>query len=349
MKKSILFFSLLILTLSAVAQDTLTTKNSDLWSASRPDGHAPISVMGDHVHHKGEWMASYRFMFMNMEDMLDGSSDISTANVHTKGYMVSPLQMQMKMHMVGVMHAVTDKITLMAMFNYIENDMDLHMLMMGMGSEFSTTSSGLGDTKVSMLYQFFNKNKMELHGMLGVILPTGGINEKDVTPMSAPDKVILPYPMQLGSGSIGTQIGITLLGQGNTVSYGGQANGTFYVNDNRNNYRLGNTYNGTAWLGVKTTPWLSFSVRAAASVTEKIKGTNTALNPMMVTTANTANSGGFTVQTGLGMNTYIPSGSLKNLRLGIEFLYPAYQNVNNLQLSTKETLVIGLQYSFGGH
>lgn len=24
------------------------------WSSARADGHAPIGVMGDHVHHKGE-------------------------------------------------------------------------------------------------------------------------------------------------------------------------------------------------------------------------------------------------------------------------------------------------------
>ena len=35
--------------------------------AVRADGHAPIGVMGDHLHKRGEWMLSYRFMRMNME------------------------------------------------------------------------------------------------------------------------------------------------------------------------------------------------------------------------------------------------------------------------------------------
>ena len=25
------------------------------WPSSRPDGHAPIGVMGDHIHEQGEW------------------------------------------------------------------------------------------------------------------------------------------------------------------------------------------------------------------------------------------------------------------------------------------------------
>lgn len=40
------------------------------WTSSRPDGHAPISVMGDHYHKKGELMFSYRFMPMWMEGNL---------------------------------------------------------------------------------------------------------------------------------------------------------------------------------------------------------------------------------------------------------------------------------------
>ncbi|MEL7333685.1 MAG: hypothetical protein AAFN12_15670 [Cyanobacteria bacterium J06560_2] len=33
------------------------------WSPSRPDSHAPIGVMGDHTHEKGEFMLSYRYMY----------------------------------------------------------------------------------------------------------------------------------------------------------------------------------------------------------------------------------------------------------------------------------------------
>ncbi|NBD18196.1 MAG: hypothetical protein GVY04_19270 [Cyanobacteria bacterium] len=36
------------------------------WTSGRPDGHAPIGVMGDHVHGQGEWMLSYRYMFILM-------------------------------------------------------------------------------------------------------------------------------------------------------------------------------------------------------------------------------------------------------------------------------------------
>ena len=46
---------------------------------ARPDAHAPIGVMGDHLHKKGEFMLSYRFMNMKMEDNRDGTNDLSVS------------------------------------------------------------------------------------------------------------------------------------------------------------------------------------------------------------------------------------------------------------------------------
>lgn len=59
------------------------------WSSARADGHAPIGVMGDHVHHKGEWMASYRYMNMNMFGNLSGTENIGFENIFQE-YMVAP-------------------------------------------------------------------------------------------------------------------------------------------------------------------------------------------------------------------------------------------------------------------
>lgn len=58
---------------------------------------------------------------------------------------------------------------------------------------------------------------------------------------------------------------------------------------------------------------------------------------MMVITADNNNSV-------IGINTYISKGTLKNLRF--EFGYPLYQDLNGIQLKTKETLTLGTQYSF---
>ncbi len=320
------------------------------WSGSRPDGHAPIAVMGDHTHSKGELMFSYRYMYMTMENLKQGDNDISFADALSQ-YMVTPTRMPMQMHMIGAMYAPSDRITLMVMGNYISSTMD-HVTRMR--QTFSTASSGFGDTKIAALYKFMDKNKQRMHAQIGVSIPTGDIDSEAITPasqsafnngMRPSPETILPYPMQLGSGTFDGEFAITYLKQWSTTSFGAQARTTLRFGENDNEYTLGNRYQLDTWYAINATAIMSFSARIRGLYIEEISGMNPQLNPMMVITADTANSGGTLINSGLGVNFYAPSGSLKNLRLGIEFGYPLYQDLNGIQMKNKESLTIGLQYA----
>ncbi len=330
---------LFMVTIALCAQET--NNETTKWSAGRPDGHAPISVMGDHMHGKGEWMFSYRYMHMNMEDLKQGNDNASFDEALTN-YMVTPTAMPMNMHMLGAMFAPSDRITLMAMFNYISMEMD-HLTRMG--GNFTTESSGLGDIKLSLLYRFFNRNQQSLHGQIGFSIPTGGITESDVTPASAPNAMELPYPMQLGSGTFDPVVALTYLGQNESVSWGSQIKGVFRFGKNDREFRYGNRYSLNNWLAVKAADWISFSARLEGLLVGELDGADPNLNPMMVITADTNNSGGTLINGGLGFNIYAPTGALKNLRFGFEFASPLLQDLEGIQLKNKETLTLGLQYS----
>ncbi|WP_025743350.1 transporter family protein [Aquimarina pacifica] len=334
---------LFMASISIFAQED-TTSPEQKWSGSRPDGHAPISVMGDHTHGKGDFMFSYRYMYMNMEDLNENSENIEflDAIMPTGNYMVTPTSMPMDMHMLGMMYAPSNKVTLMVMANYLSMSMD-HLMMTG--ATFTTESSGLSDTKIGALYKFFNKNKQQLHGQVGLSIPTGSIEEMDVTPASSPNEVILPYPMQIGSGTWDAELALTYLKQWNTLSFGSQAKTTIRTGKNDNDYRLGNKYSINNWLSLVAADWLSFSGRFELGAIDKIEGANPDLNPMMVITADTANSGMTYTNAGLGFNLYAFKGGLKNLRLGAEASLPLFQNMNGIQLRTKETITIGVQYA----
>ena len=332
---------IMFLTQQATAQQTENTN----WKGNRPDGHAPISVTADHYQGKGGMMFSYKFMNMNMEGLLSGDDAISNDDAHNAGYMVTPLKMPMQMHMFGMMYAPSNRITLLAMASIIKNDMDLQMRMMGMVTPFTTSSSGFGDVKLGMIYKFINKNRQSFHGNLTFSLPTGSISKKDETPMSSPNKIQLPYPMQIGSGTFDTNLGFTYLGQTTLFSWGSQISTTIRLGKNSDKYALGNKYGINNWFAVKATNWMSISARLEGKVVDKIRGINTNLNPMMVTTADTQNSGGTYINSGIGFNLYAPKGQFKDLRLGFELASPLYQKVNGIQLKQKETITVGLQYA----
>ncbi|MGB0896179.1 MAG: hypothetical protein ACPGU9_06925 [Flavobacteriaceae bacterium] len=160
------------------------------------------------------------------------------------------------------------------------------------------------------------------------------------------DDIQLPYPMQLGTGSWGTKLGLTYTWHGQTNSFGAQVNSHININDNDHGYRFGNRYQATLWVAAKTTDWLSASFRLNGQLIDRISGESDLVNPMMVSTANTDNSGGTYLHYGFGVNLLQPKGLLKGFRLGAEVLMPLHQNVNGLQLDQSYTANLGVQYAF---
>jgi hypothetical protein len=103
------------ITLISISLFSLSSAHEGPWTAARPDGHAPISVMGDHMHKMGEWMLSYRYMNMEMDGLLAGSKNISANDANsTFGFPLGmlPKDMKMDMHMFGTMYAISNKWTL---------------------------------------------------------------------------------------------------------------------------------------------------------------------------------------------------------------------------------------------
>ncbi len=327
-----LFFSLGITVLPGYAQ-------TDTWTSGRPDGHAPIGVMGDHRHSRGAWMVSYRYMRMGMQDNLNGTTTFTNEEVFAN-YMVAPQQMRMTMHMIGVMHAPTNQLTLMVMAHYLTNTMDLRTRT---DMNFTTVGQGFGDTRVSALYGLFNRQQQSMHINLGVSIPTGSITERDATPMEA--NAPLPYPMQTGSGTWDILPGITYLGQASDLSWGAQASGILRTGKNDRDYTLGNALNATGWVAYRWNNWWSTSLRLAGSNVGTVSGRDEALNPTMVTTADTNNFGGQRVDGFLGLNFNVAERYLYGHRLAAELGVPLYQNLNGPQMGQQSVLTLGWQWA----
>lgn len=245
-----------------------------------PDGHAPIGVMGDHTHGSGEFMFSYRYMYMKMDGNRDGTNDLSTSDV-LEDFPVTPKDMHMHIHMFGILYAPTDYLTLMAMIPYIQKSMN-HLTRMGLN--FKTEPEVFGDLKTTGLITLFDNLKHHFHLNLGMSFPTGSIDEKDDTP--AGDNVILPYPMQLGLGTYDLILGSIYTGNNGLVSWGGQVIGTVRFGENDRDYTLGNRIDMTMWGAFIINDWVSLSSRLDLTGVQNIDGADPALNPAMIPTAD---------------------------------------------------------------
>lgn len=312
------------------------------YDLGRPDAHAPIGVMGDHVHHQGELMLSFRTMRMSMRGNRDGTRRRTKEQVlrPVGDFMVTPTSMDMEMHMFGVMYAPLEDLTLMAMVPFVRLDMD-HITATGV--KFKTRSKGFGDVRLTGLYRLWENEVHSVHLNMGLSIPTGSISQKDDTPAG---RVRLPYPMQLGSGTWDALPGLTYNAQVDDWSWGAQVLGTIRTGTNGHGYRLGHRYDVTSWLGHRFADWLSAAFRVHWMEWYDIRGADSALNPMMVPTADPDRRGGSRLDVGLGLNLYGRSGPVRGHRLALEATTPLYQFLDGPQLETDYALTLGWQYAF---
>ncbi|PCJ84788.1 MAG: alpha-amylase [Thiotrichaceae bacterium] len=352
----------------------------------RADSHAPVGVMGDHLMKKGEWMTSYRFMNMHMDGMRSGTDDVSSDEIALMtndlggesmrmgnlpdgsprimtvpgNYRIAPLEMDMRMHMLGLMYGVSDDVTAMIMLNYIEKEMRMQTYRGMMGTDvvgrFTGETSGLGDTQVAALIRLGSEGVHNFHLNAGVSLPTGSITESgSVLPPfagmmgTAPDETVgvdrLPYSMQLGSGTVDLMPGFTYTARENDTTWGGQFMATLRLYDNKEDYRLGNVYEGTAWVAQQWQSWVSTSARVSVKSEGGIKGRDTVItggNPL----SDPANYGRDEVNLLLGVNFLGNDGWVENQRLALEVGTPVYEKVDGVQMSKDWTVALSWQTTF---
>ena len=332
-------------------------------SANNAAGHAPIGVMGDHMHEKGEFMLSYRFMHMDMQGNRTGTDSMGADTIVTTvpnrffgrpmqppTLRIVPTEMSMDMHMFGAMYAPTDWLTLMVMGMYMEKDMEHTTYMGGRGTNvrgsFRVKTDGIGDTRASGLIRLHDDGMHRLHLNAGVSFPTGSTSETHeiLTPMGARPTVRVPYAMQLGSGTYDLLPGITYNGHSGEVYWGGQYMGTFRLDDDHG-YSLGDKHTLSAWLNYQWRPFISTALRLQFDTLGEIDG----MDPMIagpVQTADPGNYGGDELTLNLGMNLMGQTGSLAGQRLAVELSLPLLRDLNGPQMETDWTITAGWQYAF---
>jgi len=320
--------------------------------ATHPGAHSSMSGMPgmhdamDMPSSGTRVMLSYRYMRMNMAGTRDGTTSVADPDVVAEGgeygYMVAPTRMPMDMHMAALMLAPSDRVTFMIMGNWRTSSMD-HMTRSG--SEFTTRASGLGDTKLVAVVGL-SDTEVNVHLNAGISLPTGSIDEADVTPASAPGEARLPYPMQIGSGTIDLEPGVTVHSESDGSAWGLQTTATLRLGENDSDYTLGNRFVATGWFQFRLLDELSASVRVEAQKWGNVDGADPALNPGMIYTADPDLRAGTRIDVPLGFNWYFVDGPLHDHRLAVEVSLPVYQDLDGPQLERDWVLTVGWQKGF---
>ncbi len=336
----------LVLVLAAMPVDSKITDYTEvpLSELVELDIYAP-SVLRSHLHEKGDLMLGYEFMTMSMEGSREGTDRISNQDV-LQQFMVTPTRMSMDMHMLHLMYAPSDDVTLIAMLPYLDKSMK-HLTRVG--GTFQTQSSGLGDVSVSVnhvLTEGETTNAVHRFALTyGMSLPTGSIDEEDFLPAIMAD-ARLPYPMQLGSGTFDPSIGALYLGYTSKYYWGTQIVATMRMGENDNGYRLGNRIELESWVSRAWTDSVSTFVRLSTNHLGNIHGADPALNPMMVPTADPNRQAKTNVNLHLGFDFNIGIGKAGDHTISIEIARPIYQDFDGPQLETESLARVAWQVVF---
>ena len=319
----------------------------NFYPAERADSHGPIGGMGDHTHNEGEFMFTYKYMRMYMDGNRDGTNRLSTNDV-LKDFFVTPTEMTTQMHMFNFMYGLNQTVTLTAMIPYVFKRMD-HVTRTGVN--FTTKTSGFGDIRLGSLVRLYafetpSLGSHRLHFNAAVGLPTGDIKATGATPLGVQR---LPYPMQLGSGTVDLFPGLTYAGGLNDASWGLQAVGTIRLGDNNQGYALGDEYEVSAYGAYQWEKWISNSLRFKWKDWSDYEGRDPNIvrsNPMgvpLVPTAFTGLRGGERLDLLLGLNILFPEVMGYENHLGVEGGVPIYQNLDGPQLESDYTFFVGWQ------
>ncbi|MBK8814497.1 MAG: DUF3570 domain-containing protein [Methylococcaceae bacterium] len=252
----------------------------------------PAGVWFGHTLDKsGDMMIGYRYQRNWLANGFRyGDSKASTEQIIANGCpelsdgcLMLPREMTTNMHMLDIMYAPTDWLTLMLMPQFMDMSMPSyhpdadtsggsHHMGDAIAHDFPT--GGVGDTGIYALINLFDRPNHHLHLGVGVTAPTGdiAIRQKSSSPGKA-DEGYVHYGMQLGSGTWDLKPSLTYIGKTGDWSWGAQVTGTKRLEShNSSGYALGDAFETSLWGGYDWTSWLSSTVRIAYNWQGAVKG-----------------------------------------------------------------------------
>ncbi len=295
-------------------------------------------------------MLSYRMMYNYQSGLQQNGKDISRGLIEQQ-YLMIPEDMRMNMHMLMGTYGVTDKLTFMIMFNYLQMKMGMPA---GGGSlhnhtfrgEHTMNVSGMGDMGIQTLYELWRSNAHRLMLNTGLNVPVGSNKLKGTSNDMLYPGTAYPYLMQPGSGSWDIPAGINYYLGYSRISAGVSAQALWRSKLNKPQYRLGNELDLTTWMGIQLFPFLSSSVRLRANTSAAVKGIKPDLNKYNEPAANPENYGGKRVELLTGLSFQTVKNSFRHFRFMAEYAFPVYQHLNGIQMPLKQCFFISTTFQF---
>ncbi len=220
-------------------------------------GNMPMNIPGGGIPETHEFRFKLQPMYMHMSGLRSGTQDVDTASVlgmptmmgvPTGKFMAAPTSMDMTMLNLAAGYSFSDDFFAGIMGMYVDNRMDMQfnsMMRMTTGAAgYTMQSRGMADTMLIAKYRLYADDPLipseEFSLFGGLSVPTGSIDKRNTThPVAMRQKELLPYGMQLGSGTWDPIIGALYQHSTSQWWWGADARYTARLGTNKYGYRLG--------------------------------------------------------------------------------------------------------------
>lgn len=354
---------LLSLTMVVMACVLLSPDRADAYiglCCAKCGGNMPMNILGGGIPETHEFRFKIQPMFMRMQGLRSGASNVDGNSLlgmpvmggkPTGKYMAVQKNMDMSMLNLAMGYSFSDDFFAGIMPMYQDNRMDMvfnsAMSMMTKRSGYTMESNGMADTMLMTKYRIYADDLLiptsEASLFVGASLPSGSISKRNTThPMSERQSELLPYGMQLGSGTVDPMLGLLYQGSSSPWWWGlnGVYTGRWY--DNQRNYRLGDVVRVDTYLMHQISYNFLWQVQANFEWKGRIRGQadeaesgfsghavhGNPASPFMTPLWNPINYGG--VKTSITVGLQWQPVPLHIIDLAVKL--PVYQRLNGVQL-----------------
>lgn len=341
---------------------------------------APAGVPDAHVLDRaGQWMLGYRYVFSSqsggMRHGRDGASDatvIASAGCDAPGCNVRPRDMRMHMHMLDLMVAVTPRLSVMLMPQFMDMNMRLAPLAGSTpgihASHDGHHTGGVADLQFGARYTLYAHGARRVAASLALSVPTGEADLR-LNPVAGHDHNAdhvrradyLHYGMQLGSGTWDLLPSLVYTDGAERLSWGARlAAVTRAGQRNAAGYAFGSRLETSTWVGVDPLPGVTFTLRGLMTLQGKVRGRfdgqvehdlasgSATLTPNAIAGPmdNRDSYGGRYYDLGVGVSASLPRDWLGGGRVSCEWLEPVSHAVNGYQVARDGALNVSWSMMF---
>jgi len=300
------------------ADASLSFRSSPYWDEQRVDRLPPGGVPHTERVAEGAWM------FHELEDSGDGRDDLSLTEIFGLGFSETPTRRSTVRHEFEFLYGYNEIWTLFATLPYLDHDMDVAA---SGGGTSTLQSSGVGDLELGGIRNLYEGDGEVVRMHIGIGVPTGSFDEKD-------GGALLPYQMQLGTGTFDLRPGVAYLSQEESWSWGAQARGRIHLDKNSDDWARGDEGNLGIWAATEFSADVAGSLRLDYYGWSDYHGGNDALDPTFNPAFDPHTEGGERLDIHVGAMWQLGSSSVKEQQLGIEFGVPIDEWLDGPQLQT---------------